>query len=42
MRSVWLPSGHIPSREPPCPVWQVGEGDALLFMTKIYSKYGGI
>ena len=29
MRSVWLPSGHIPLREPPCPERQVGEGDAL-------------
>ena len=26
MRSVWLPSGHIPLREPPCPDRQVGEG----------------
>ena len=32
MRSVWLPSGHIPLREPPCPVRQVGEGETLLLM----------
>ena len=32
MRSIWLPSGHIPLREPPCPERQVGEGDALLLM----------
>jgi hypothetical protein len=35
MRSVWLPSGHIPLREPPCPEWQVGEGIALLLMLTI-------
>ena len=35
MRSVWLPSGHIPLREPPCPERQVGEGDALLLMLPI-------
>ncbi len=35
MRSVWLPSGHIPLREPPCPERQVGEGDALLLMLTI-------
>ena len=32
MRPVWLPSGHIPLREPPCPGRQVGEGNALLLM----------
>jgi hypothetical protein len=35
MRSVWLPSGHIPLREPPCPERQVGEGIALLLMLTI-------
>jgi len=40
MRSVWLPSGHIPLREPPCPERQVGEGDApLLMLTYFYCKY---
>jgi len=40
MRSVWLPSGHIPLREPPCPERQVGEGDALLLMlTTVYNRY---
>ena len=34
MRPVWLPSGHIPLREPPCPEGRLARAIALLLMMK--------
>ena len=44
MRSVWLPSGHIPLREPPCPERQVGEGEcpALDAASKMFDRSGAV